>query len=505
MLETAINIIQAICDSNLFKPLFRNIETWKSWIVFLKALFALPMNEDELALYTQCTGRTKPPEKPFVEAWIPTGRRSGKSFIAALLAVFLACFKDYRGYLAPGERAHIIIIAADRGQAQVIFRYVKGFLKAIPMLAAMVESEKTESIDLNNMVTIAVMTCSYKAVRGFTAVAVICDEIAFWRADDGRNPATEVLRALRPAMGTIPGALLIALSSPYSRSGPLWDTFNKHHGKDDSDILCWQAATRVMNPTISQNLIDREMSLDPEAARAEWLAEFRSDLEAYLPEEAIAAVTIQGRYELPPMSDISYGCFVDPSGGRKDAASMAIAHIKSEKERVVLLDVARRWPAPHDPAQVVQEQASILKDYRITSVIGDKYAGAWPEQEYRKYGITYQAAEKDKSGLYLDFLPLALSGSVELLDIKQLFTELRSLERRTRKGGRDLVDHPPKGHDDLVNSVAGVCVQLGVLTHEHCLFGFMDDLLRKELKADNPNMSEEEITLHIKNILEGRN
>jgi len=504
VLETAISIVQAISDLNLFKPLFRDIETWRSWIVFLKSLFALPMTEDELALYRQCTGRLTPPDKAFREVWTIAGRRSGKSFVASLLAVFLACFRDYRYFLSPGERAHIIIIAADRGQAQVIFRYVKGFLKVIPMLAAMVESEKTESIDLNNLVTIAVMTCSYKAVRGFTAAAVICDEIAFWRADDGRNPATEVLRALRPAMRTIPGAPLIALSSPYSRSGPLWDTFNRHHGKDDSDILCWQAATTIMNPTISQDIIDREMALDPEAARAEWLAEFRSDLEAYIPEEAIMAITIQGRFELPPMPDVSYVCFVDPSGGRKDAASMAIAHIKSNKERVVLLDVARRWPSPHDPAQVVQEQASILKDYRITSVIGDKYAGAWPEQEYRKYGIIYTPAEKDKSGLYLDFLPLALSCSVELLDNKHLFTELRSLERRTRKGGRDLVDHPPKGHDDLVNSVAGVCVQLGVLTHEHCLFGFMDDLMRQELKADNPKMSEEEITEQIKNILERR-
>jgi hypothetical protein len=332
------------------------------------------------------------------------------------------------------------------------------------MLAAMIESEKTESIDLNNLVTIAVMTCSYKAVRGFTAAEVICDEIAFWRADDGRNPASEVLRALRPAMGTIPGALLVAISSPYARSGPLYDMFSKHHGKDESDVLCWQAATTIMNPTINQELIDREMALDPESARAEWYGEFRADLEAFIPEEAINAITIQGRYELPAQSNITYTAFVDPSGGRKDAASLSIAHIT--KDAKVILDIARSLKSPHDPAMVVSEQAEILKAYRIKKIIGDRYAGAWPEQEYRKYNITYQAAEKDKSGLYLDFLPLALSGSVELLDNKQLFTELRSLERRTRKGGRDLVDHPPKGHDDLVNSVAGVCVQLGVLTRE---------------------------------------
>ena len=453
----AINIVQAICDPNLFRPLFKDLKTWASWIVFLKALFSLFMDEDELALYRQCTGCTKPPEKPFVEAWVPTGRRSGKSFIAALIAVFLASFRDYRPFLSPGERAHVIVIASDRGQAQVILRYVKGFINSIPMLAAMIESEKTESIDLNNRVTIEVFTCSYKAVRGFTVAAVIGDEIAFWRADDGRNPATEVLRALRPALATIPGSLLIAISSPYSRSGPLWDTFNRHHGKDESDILCWQAATKVMNPTISQSLIDRAMADDPEAARAEWLAEFRSDLEAYLSEEAITAVTAQGRFELSPLSQINYTAFVDPSGGRRDPATLAIVH--SEKELIVL-DVAKRYPSPHDPGIVVAEQAAILRDFRIQRVTGDRYAGSWPEHEFLKHSITYQTAEKDKSSLYLDFLPLVLSGRVELLENKYLFNELRSLERRTRKGGRDLVDHPPKGHDDLANSVAGVCVSL---------------------------------------------
>ena len=109
----------------------------------------------------------------------------------------------------------------------------------------MMEAEKIESIDLANRVSIRVATCSFRSIRGFTAAAVICDEVAFWRADDGANPATEVLRALRPRLATIPDSLLLAISSPYARSGPLWQAFQDHHGKDDSDVLCWQAPPRV--------------------------------------------------------------------------------------------------------------------------------------------------------------------------------------------------------------------------------------------------------------------
>lgn len=454
-----MDIISAIFDKNLFKPLFKNLETWASWIVFLRAIFALPMSKDELALFKQCTGRQNPPEKPFGEAWAPTGRRSGKSFIAALVAVFLACFRDYTRYLAPGERAHILIVAADRAQAGVILRYVKGFLASNKMLSKLVEAERAESVDLKNRVTIQVATCSYRSIRGFTVVACIADEIAFWRSEENAaNPANEVLRAVKPSLATIPGSLLLCISSPWARLGPLWQAFNKHHGRDDSDVMVWSAPTTVMNPTISQKIIDRDTEEDPEMARCEWGAEFRSDLESFLSLEAVEAVMVQGRRELPPTPPIIYRGFVDPSGGRRDAATLAVGHKKND---LVVLDVARAWKAPHDPAVVVGEMAAILKNYGIHEVKGDKYAGAWPEQEFLKHRIRYQAADKDKSSLYLDFLPLVLSQRVELLDLKHLKNELVSLERRARSAGRDLVDHPPRGHDDLANAVAGVCSTIG--------------------------------------------
>jgi hypothetical protein len=162
---------------------------------------------------------------------------------------------------------------------------------------------------------------------------------------------------------------------------------------------------------------------------------------------------------LPVLSGINYTSFCDPSGGRKDAATLAIAHKEGD---MVILDVARRWKAPHDPSQVASEMAGILKGYRLHRVTGDRYGGAWPQTEFSKHGIFYAPAAKDKSTIYLEFLPMILSGRVELLDNGHLAGELRTLERRTRKGGRDLVDHAPKGHDYLVNAVAGVCTLMAL-------------------------------------------
>jgi hypothetical protein len=38
--------------------------------------------------------------------------------------------------------------------------------------------------------------------------------------------------------------------------------------------------------------------------------------------------------------------------------------------------------------------------------------------------------------------------------------QLVALERRTARGGRDTIDHPPGAHDDVANAVAGVIGRL---------------------------------------------
>jgi hypothetical protein len=72
------------------------------------------------------------PEGGFTEAWLICGRRAGKSFILALTACFLAVFKDWRPYPAPGEIRTLKIIATDRKQARVIHKYCKALLTKVP-------------------------------------------------------------------------------------------------------------------------------------------------------------------------------------------------------------------------------------------------------------------------------------------------------------------------------------------------------------------------------------
>ena len=312
-----VTLIDAMADPNLFAPWFRDPASWSAWRAFLSALFALPMPDEQLAIYNRCTGRAEPPTAPAAEGWLVCGRRAGKSFILALIAVFLATFYDYRRYLAPGERGTVIVIATNTRQARVIFRYVRALLTGVPMLKRMIERETADTFDLTDGVTIEVGTTSFKTVRGYTIVAALCDELAFWPTDDSAEPDYEVLNALRPGMVTIPNAMLLCASSPYARRGALWDAHRRHFGKDDDPILVWHADTRTMNPTVPQRVIDEATERDPAWAAAEYGAQFRSDVQSFVSREAVEACVSLGVRERAPRCP---GSNTRPSSTRAAAA-----------------------------------------------------------------------------------------------------------------------------------------------------------------------------------------
>ena len=305
----------ALDDDQLFAAALPGSQSWAPWRAFLKALFALPLTDAELDLYRRHTERLTPPTKPFNEAALVIGRRGGKSRILALIAVYLATFRDYAPYLAAGEVATVAVIAADRKQARVIFRFIDGILSAVPMLRGMVDDQTAEVINLSNRVTIEIHTASFRVTRGYTFAAVLADETAFWRNEDSTNPDVEIFRALRPGLASIPGAMLLNASSPYRRTGVLYQAYAQHFGRDDARTLVWQAPTLAMNPTLDPDVIARAFEDDPLSAAAEYGAEFRTDIADFISRAVVEACVEPGVFERPPSRIRRYVAFIDASGG----------------------------------------------------------------------------------------------------------------------------------------------------------------------------------------------
>lgn len=273
--------------------------SWAPWRAAVAAMLAVPPEADEHALFERCTGRSAWPTEPARRAFYIVGRRGGKSTATGRTAVMLGT-KDYSRVLAPGERGIGMIVAPDRRQARVTKRYASAVLHA--GLSKLIESETAESISLSNGVDIEVHTRNHVAPRGYTVVFAACEEFAFWPADGAASPDTEVLMALEPAMATVPGAVLMAISSPYARKGELWRAYHEHFGKD-GDVLVWMADTRTMNPQVPQRVIDRAFEQDEVAAASEFGRDgqiaFRRDVETFISKEALDACVVSGRLELP--------------------------------------------------------------------------------------------------------------------------------------------------------------------------------------------------------------
>ncbi len=456
-MTTPISIIEAMSDPNLLGDWLGSAETWVAWLVVLKAAFALPMDDDELALFETLAGGRAPPTRPVKELVVIAGRRAGKSTIVAALAVYYATLRDFKSDLRRGEMGVIPIVASDRKQCQVILKFVKSALEA-PLFAPLVTAEKAEGVELSTGCAIQVMTCRHRSLRGYSCPLFVGDEVGFWRDETSRTSADrEVLAAVRPSQATFRDPMLVLISTPYRRSGALYEYFDQHFGKESTDTLVIQAESRDLNPTIDASVIEAELERDPAAARAEWLGQWRDDVSGFCPHEVAEAAIDIGVEERRPTPGKNYVAFTDASGGVRDSFTLGIAHRDGD---AAVLDLIRERRAPFNPEAVAEEYAAELKGYGLSTVRGDAYAAEWTRQAFRKFGIEYMPAPMPRSQIYLTLLPMLTSGRVLLLDHKRLLGQLTELERRPSRSGHDVVDHPPRGSDDLINAGAGALTLL---------------------------------------------
>lgn len=431
--------------------------SWAAWRTILIGAMGEPLTESERVRFKDLTARDREPERPVEELVLVVGRRGGKSRAISVLATYIAALIDHSSTLVRGERGVLLVVAQDQRQADVCLDYVDANFQSSPVLRQLVEARTQRTLRLTNNITIEVRSCDFRRLRGPTYICCICDELAFWRNENSSNPDDEVLAAIRPGLATTHGQLFM-ISSPYARRGVLWSTYKQHFGANgDPLILVAQAPSLMMNPSLSPRVVARAYERDPTSAAAEYDAQFRRDIEAFVSTEVIEACTQDGIHELPRAGQRPFA-FIDPSGGSADSMTLAIGHAEraGRNGSTVVIDLIREVRPPFSPSQVVDTFAEILGQWHVSRVVGDRYGGEWCREPFAKRGIRYEISEKPKSDLYGELLPLLNSTQIKLLDDHRLATQLLGLERRTSRSGKDTIDHGPGGHDDIANVVAGV-------------------------------------------------
>lgn len=457
----------AMLDPDLFGRTFGG-PTFAAWRAVAKMIDAAPLTDEEGAFYRTLSAREDLPAGRFPEVYMVKTRRSGGTLFMAAAGVHAGCI-DYRDRLGPGEFATVALIASDRRQARQLMNYTKGLIADAPMIAAEVENDTTETVTFKHRTIIEVHVSSWRSVRGYSLAAVLLDELAFYRSDTSANPDIELVRALRPALATLDGRLF-GFSSPHARRGHLWEMYRRHYGQPSRVLVLQATDALVLNPTLNVEIINAAREEDPEAARSEWEGQFRSDISAFLDDALIDGAIAEGVTERPFRPGSQYVAFCDPSGGRHDAMTLAIAHGNADER--VTLDRLVIQPPPFDPERVVERFAELVRAFGLTSMQGDAYGGEWVPTAFARFGVKYEPAELNKSDVYAECLPIFAQKRVDLLDNPRLATELRLLERRVRLGGKgDLIDHPPRAHDDAANAACGALWRASIQARVDAVLG----------------------------------
>jgi hypothetical protein len=314
--KPTIPLRKALSDPNLLGGALSG-DSWRAWRVLLTAAMGEQLTEEERALFTQLTGREREPLQRVDEFAAVIGRRGGKTRAMAGLAAYIAGLCDHSDALVPGERGVLLCIALDQRVAKIILDYAQALFERSPILRQLVAGRTSDALELTNGITLEVRPVSFRKLRGPTYVAVIIDEVAYLFTETSYvNPDIEIVTAVAPGLATTGGPLILA-SSPYAKSGVLWDAYRRHYGpQGDALTLVAYGPSRTFNPTLPQRVVDRALEKDRVRASAEYLCQFRSDIEGFVALEVVEACVGDHR-EVQCVAGITYPSLRRPVGGKR--------------------------------------------------------------------------------------------------------------------------------------------------------------------------------------------
>lgn len=456
MTKSPMTLPEMLASPQLFgaMPQFADLSSRGHQLVFIKAVYGLPMSAAEVEIYRHHTHRSTPrPGGHDIVAGL-WGRRSGKTELASAMVGFEGLRRP-AGRLRTGK--HGIIVAQDqRASVRNAFGAACEPFEVVPSFAMEVLRQTADTLELANGYTISGYPCRPHALRGLDAGIVVLDEPCFYISTEGRMTDFEMVRAALPTLATSRGRLIL-ISSPYGSEGLMYEWFEKYFGNDDADTLVWKASSIEMNPCLDADHLAQLRRLDPESYRNEFEGEFRSGIGRAFDPDALERCVESGVRERPVTQAQVIVAGTDvASGSGKDAMATAIAYGDADQQ---ILAALRVWRPPFNPSEAIRESAAFIQSWGLDECVGDKYSPGFVSEGFRKHGIEYRAEVNAASAVYLEALPLINSGSAVLLDHPDLLREMRQLERRTG-GQRDKITHGSGKHDDVANAA---CVALATV------------------------------------------
>jgi len=387
------------------------------------------------------------------------GKKNWKTADLVLASLF-ALITDSEG----GNQVYLV--ANDEGQAADDLTLAKKIIKANPLFEEWLRVKKT-TIERRDGQGFLEVLPAQDAIgsHGKTYRLLGVDEIHGYRSWD-------LLEALAPDP-TRPDCQqwITSYASVFHRPGaPLFDLLRQAKTETDSRLLfSWYGADFTTDPAFADVSPERRANPSMDSwGDPDYLAQQQRQLPAHkyrrlhlnlpgLPEgsafqpEPVMEAIERGMAVRPPVPGIAYVAFVDMSGGSNDDAVLGIGHCNADGLAVLdrLVDQGQR--PPFDPRAAVERFVIVLREYGVSTVVSDAYAGEAFKAEFLRHRIECRKSARTKSQLYAALEPALNGHRVVLLDVPKLEQQLLGLIWR---GGK--IDHPHGEHDDYANVCAGL-------------------------------------------------
>ena len=422
--------------------------------VLLRSLYGMTLNKEQLKIYQKLTKNKKEFEAGIEkeEAIFILGARSGKSFLASVIALYEGTRKKWQKYLNKGESAFVVIVSTRQRQSeQIIGANCLYLMENSKNLKGLIKDSTMSELTLKNNIKIVSSPCTSLAYRGNPIICLICDEIGHFFTQ-GPKADIEILGALLPRMSQFYGAKLILISTPSAKQGSLWNYYEK--GFKEHKRLTAQSDSLFMNPLINKDFLERERARDVDNFQREFLAEFCEKAEAFLSLELVEnALKLAG--DLPYKEGNRYYMGIDASGlSLRDKFALAIAH----KEGLnVYIDRVKSWDLK-DPDPIMKDIKELADIYHINRVSIDRYARGWVEASLKKIKL-FVDIRPSLASIYINLKSLMLGNKLHLPDspgIKKAFLNTQSFYGRNNALS---IAHErnSEGHADEADSIATVC------------------------------------------------
>lgn len=287
------------------------------------------------------------------------GRRGKKSTHVCIIAVSEALNPKHKE--PPGDIAYFGIVSAVKDQAVDRIRTCAKILDVLQIP----HKALTERITLSERnIGIRAFVATLKGVVSFTAIGLLCDEMARWQdPDNGANPAREVMGSLKPTMATMKQSTAWYVSSP-------WATLDLHHemferGTTRSQVVFY-APTWEMNPNLTE-----EETHALEEDEATWEREYKA-----IPMSGDETKFFSASF-VDACALASAGGMVDrtAAGGdfafRRNSSAIVVLDKLGKKLRVVIAEERAPGLKPLVPSETMQELIGIASEHGADSIACD--------------------------------------------------------------------------------------------------------------------------------------